>query len=129
MELSGLELRRKYWELRGYEVTLHSYENSPMPWYQVKNVEGHRIDSGGCADEYIAWQNTPAVESDPAVSEAELEKVCKGNRWRYEEGWSGLDGVDRWTDIYCRGNGHVEGIGNSLSEARARALCRALEER
>lgn len=76
--LSGMELRRKALEARGFTV-------KPLgTYFALYGPTGARLDEETVyKTAESSWMDAPAIESDAALAIAELRKLCHENNW----GW------------------------------------------
>ncbi len=125
-ELSGLELRRALAELLGWKIE----QTFRMGWrYWLVNPAGTDILSSNLSIESVI-ERMPAFESDPALSEETLERVCREKGWKWQ-----LSRTRNHDIVICtltsfdgEGDEHFvsNGRGLNISESIARALLAAL---
>jgi hypothetical protein len=131
-KLFGVDLRTKYFELLGW----HREEyrgGTVIAWWKERPPKNTPDNFVAYGDDYL-----PAVESDPSISERELDKLCKNEGWEWEVGtrvrrfneYRVYDGIRRPL-CYCRIlDEDFEEIARAealtTSEARLKAMCKAL---
>lgn len=125
LELKGLALRKAVCEALGYEQCEQPNEAF---WFKP-DIQAKRTA--------FEAERLPAIESDPAISEGELDKLCEERGWWWDIRRITANGV--LENYVCRigwpyrseaigQRFSVIRFGESASEARARAILAALKE-
>jgi hypothetical protein len=126
-ELSGLELRKALitalgWKLFNYESGM--YATTPKDIADALTNDGYTLE--GWSESREAWEFKP--EADPAVSEPELLKFCTKYELLFDL-YSTRDSRVSCALYRPDHNGvHAHVFGATPSEARARAMLKALSE-